>query len=71
MIFGYSRVSTVEQSTNMQIDALQQFGVEKIYEEKMTGTRRDRPQLEELLKVLRSGDKVVVYKLDRISRSTK
>lgn len=71
MIFGYSRVSTVEQSTNMQIDALKQFGVEKIYEEKMTGTRRDRPQLEELLKVLRSGDKVVVYKLDRISRSTK
>lgn len=71
MIFGYSRVSTEDQSTNMQIDALQQFGVEKIYEEKMTGTRRDRPQLEELLKVLRSGDKVVVYKLDRISRSTK
>ncbi|NRG47665.1 recombinase family protein [Bacillus sp. CRN 9] len=71
MIFGYARVSTEEQNLDMQLDALQKFGVDKIYKEKLTGTRRDRPQLEELLKVLRSGDKVVVFKLDRISRSTK
>lgn len=71
MIFGYARVSTEEQNLNMQIDALTQYGVEKIYKEKLTGTRKDRPQLEELLKVLRNGDKLVVYKLDRISRSTK
>ena len=71
VIFGYARVSTEEQNLDLQLDALQKFGVEKIYKEKLTGTRRDRPQLEELLKVLRSGDKVVVYKLDRISRSTK
>ncbi|MGM2833248.1 recombinase family protein, partial [Bacillus cereus group sp. Bce025] len=71
MIFGYARVSTEEQNLDMQVDALTQFGVEKIYKEKLTGTRRDRPQLEDLLKVLRSGDKIVVYKLDRISRSTK
>ncbi len=71
VIFGYARVSTEEQNLDMQLDALQKFGVEKIYKEKLTGTRKDRPQLEELLKVLRSGDKVVVYKLDRISRSTK
>ncbi len=71
MIFGYARVSTEEQNLDMQVDTLTQFGVEKIYKEKLTGTRKDRPQLEELLKVLRIGDKIVVYKLDRISRSTK
>ncbi|MED0668472.1 recombinase family protein [Bacillus badius] len=71
MIFGYARVSTEEQNLDMQIDSLQQYGAEKIYQEKMTGTRKDRQQLEELLKVLRKGDKVIVYKLDRISRSTK
>ncbi len=71
MIFGYARVSTDEQNLDMQLDALNRYGAEKIYKEKMTGTRKDRPQLEELLKVLRKGDKVVVYKLDRISRSTK
>lgn len=71
MIFGYARVSTDEQNLDMQLDALNRYGAEKIYKEKMTGTRKDRPQLEELLKVLRKGDRVVVYKLDRISRSTK
>ncbi|SEG88341.1 Resolvase, N terminal domain [Bacillus sp. ok061] len=71
MIFGYARVSTEEQNLDMHIDALQQYGIDKLYQEKMTGTKKDRPQLEELLKVLRKGDKIVVYKLDRISRSTK
>ncbi len=71
MIFGYARVSTEEQNLDMQVDVLKKFGVDKIYQEKMTGTRKDRFLLEELLKVLRSGDKLIVYKLDRISRSTK
>lgn len=71
MNFGYARVSTEDQNLNMQLDALKQYGVDKIYQEKLTGTKKDRPQLEEMLKVLRKGDKVVVYKLDRISRSTK
>lgn len=66
MIFGYARVSTEEQNLDMQIDALQQYGVEKLYQEKMTAIKKDRPQLEELLKVLRKDDKIVVYKLDRI-----
>lgn len=66
MIFDYARVSTEEQNLDMQIDALQQYGVEKLYQEKMTAIKKDRPQLEELLKVLRKGDKIVVYKLDRI-----
>lgn len=71
MIFGYARVSTHEQNLDLQIDALNRYGCEKIYQEKMTGSRQDRPQLEEMLKYLREGDTVVVYKLDRISRSTK
>ena len=71
MIFGYARVSTEEQNLDMQVDVLKKFGVDKIYQEKMTGTRKDRFSLEELLKVIRPGDKIIVYKLDRISRSTK
>ena len=71
MIFGYARVSTEEQNLDMQVDVLKKFGVDKIYQEKMTGTRKDRFSLEELLKVFRPGDKLIVYKLDRISRSTK
>lgn len=70
-VFGYARVSTEDQSLDLQKDALKKHGVDKIYEEKMTGTRKDRPQLEALISQLREGDKVVVYKLDRISRSTK
>ncbi|NGQ95487.1 recombinase family protein [Brevibacillus sp. SYP-B805] len=71
MIFGYARVSTQDQNLDAQIDVLNKYGVDRIYHEKMTGKTKERPQLEELLKVLRPGDKVVVYKLDRISRSTK
>lgn len=71
MIFGYARVSTNDQNLDMQLDALQSYGCESIFEEKMTGTRLDRPQLSEMLKYLREGDTVVVYKLDRLGRSTK
>ncbi|MEP9408590.1 recombinase family protein [Peribacillus frigoritolerans] len=70
-IFGYARVSTHEQKLDLQLDALNKYGVDEIFQEKMTGTRKDRPKLEEMIKFLREGDKVVVYKLDRISRSTK
>lgn len=71
MIIGYARVSTQDQNLQMQIDALTAAGCFEIFEEKMTGTRKDRPALNEMLKMLREGDRVVVYKLDRISRSTK
>ncbi|MGG3622831.1 recombinase family protein [Bacillus gobiensis] len=70
-IFGYARVSTEDQSLDMQLDAFEKYGVDEVFEEKITGTRKDRPQLERMLDKLREGDKVVVYKLDRISRSTK
>jgi DNA invertase Pin-like site-specific DNA recombinase len=66
--FGYARVSTQDQSLSLQLDSLNHFGVDQIFEEKESGKRRNRPQLDELLKVLREGDTVVVYKLDRISR---
>lgn len=71
MKFGYARVSTQDQSLSLQLDALDRHGVDETFEEKESGKRKNRPQLEELLKVLRKGDTVVVYKLDRISRSTK
>jgi DNA invertase Pin-like site-specific DNA recombinase len=71
VIIGYARVSTQDQNIDMQIDALKQYGCEVIYQEKITGRKKERPQLDELLKVIRPGDKVIIYKLDRISRSTK
>lgn len=71
MIVGYARVSTQDQNLQMQMDELQKYGCFEIFEEKMTGTKRERPALNEMIKMLRSGDQVVVYKLDRISRSTK
>lgn len=71
MIFGYARVSTQDQKLGLQLDALNKYKCDQIFQEKMTGTKKERPQLDELLKVIRRGDQVVIYKLDRISRSTK
>ena len=71
MLFGYGRVSTDDQNLDLQIDALDKFGCEMIFTEKITTRKEDRPQLDEMLNKLRQGDKVVIYKLDRISRSTK
>jgi DNA invertase Pin-like site-specific DNA recombinase len=71
MIIGYARVSTQDQNLQMQLDELQKFGCFEIFEEKVSGSKKDRPALKEMLKMLRPGDRVVVYKLDRISRSTK
>lgn len=68
MIFGYARVSTSEQDTALQIDALRAAGVTCIYEESASGIA-ERPQLEKLLSTIRSGDEVVVWKLDRLARS--
>ena len=69
MIFGYARVSTQDQHLDLQIDALNKYRVERIFQEKMTGSKKDRPQLEEMLKYVRPGDTIVVWKLDRIGRS--
>jgi DNA invertase Pin-like site-specific DNA recombinase len=71
MKIGYARVSTQDQSLDLQIDALLQAGCEKIYQEKISGMKDDRPELLEILDYAREGDILVVYKLDRLGRSTK
>ncbi|GEN35942.1 recombinase family protein [Aneurinibacillus danicus] len=70
MKIGYARVSTLDQNLDMQIDALRAAGCERIYEEKMSGKKDDRPELQRCLDALREGDTLVVYKLDRLGRST-
>lgn len=69
MKIGYARVSTKEQSLNLQEDALQKAGCKKIYSEHISGVKSNRPQLQEMIKHLRQGDIVVVWKLDRLGRS--
>lgn len=71
MLIGYARVSTVDQNLSRQIDTLKQAGCERIYSEKVTGTKKDRPELERLLDIIREGDTVIVSELTRLSRSTK
>lgn len=70
-IFGYARVSTDHQCLDRQIDALNKYGVDKIYTEKMTGTKKERPALNEMIDRLSSGDTIVIESLSRLGRSTK
>src|SRR5450432_633004 len=69
MQIGYARVSTDDQDTAAQVAALKATGCERIYREKASGGRWDRPELDRLLDQLRKGDVLVVWKLDRLSRS--
>lgn len=71
MIYGYARVSTVSQELEVQLQVLESEGATVIYKEKFTGTKTDRPQLNELLSKLNEGDKLVVTKLDRFAQNTK
>lgn len=71
MIFGYARVSTNEQNLDRQLDILNSSGAEEIIQEKITGTKSDRPELNRLLDKLRKGDVILVADLTRLSRSTK
>jgi DNA invertase Pin-like site-specific DNA recombinase len=71
MLIGYARVSTEDQDLTLQRSALKEVGCERIYEEKVTGARRTRPQLARMLDQLRAGDVVVVSRLDRLARSTR
>ena len=71
MILGYARVSTKDQNLDGQRDALAAAGAERIFADTITGTARSRPELDRLLKELRSGDVVVVTKYDRLARSLK
>ena len=71
MLIGYARVSTSDQNLNLQKEALLKVGCEKIYEDKISGTTKQRPGLDKALDVLRAGDTLIVWKLDRLGRSIK
>ena len=70
MLIGYARVSTTGQNLEAQIEHLQAEGCDKIFQEKLTGFDRRRPQLEKMLSTLQPGDKLIVTSLDRLARST-
>src|SRR5712672_1393041 len=69
MLLGYARVSTDEQDTTAQVAALKKAGCERIFREKASGGTWERPELHRLLDHIRKGDVLVVWKLDRLSRS--
>ncbi len=71
MIIGYARVSTADQKLALQKDELHSIGCEKIFEDYVSGSRESRPGLASALEVLRDGDTLVVWKLDRLGRSVK
>jgi len=71
MIIGYARISTQDQNLDLQRQALEGAGCEKIYDDIISGVRQHRPGLTMALEVLRSGDSIVVWKLDRLGRSVK
>ena len=69
MIIGYARVSTEEQHLDAQVSALEAAGAERIFAEKVSGTKKSRPELDRMIDQLREADVVVVTKYDRLSRS--
>lgn len=69
MLVGYARVSMQDQNPALQLDALTAAGCEKVFTEKASGAQRDRPELAAALSYMRSGDSLVVWKLDRLARS--
>lgn len=71
MIIGYARCSTADQNLDWQLDALNREGCERIYQEKVSGAQKDRPELSKMLDALREGDTIVICELTRLSRSTK
>lgn len=70
-VIGYARVSTVEQTLDLQRDALQNAGAQCLYEDQASGKTADRPELVNCLKALRDGDTLVVWRLDRLGRNLK
>ncbi len=69
MLVGYARVSTHEQDLSLQLDDLKRAGCEKIFEDRASGAKTDRPGLQEALEYVRKGDTLLVWRLDRLGRS--
>lgn len=69
MLIGYARVSTTDQNPQLQIDDLEQAGCKQIYQDRISGSKKSRPELEACLKSLRPGDTLVIWRLDRLARS--
>ena len=71
MLIGYARVSTQDQNLQLQLETLRQAGCQKVFEDQVSGTRAERPGLAKAREMLREGDTLVVWKLDRLGRSVK
>ncbi len=69
MLVGYARVSTGDQNLDLQLDALKAAGCDKVFTDKLSGAKDDRPGLQEALEYAREGDTLVVWRLDRLGRS--
>ena len=71
MIYGYARVSTADQNLDRQKDALNKYGIDKLFCEKISGTKKSRPELDLMLRTIEEGDTVVSESLSRLGRSVK
>lgn len=71
MLIGYARVSTQDQNLELQLAALKKAGCKKVLDDKLSGSRAERPGLTKAMEMLRKGDTLIVWKLDRLGRSVK
>src|SRR5580700_10762822 len=71
MKIGYARVSTLEQNLDLQLQALKKAGCRRIFQEKISASTGNRPEFQRMLDQIRAGDTIVVWKLDRLARSTR
>lgn len=71
MLIGYARVSTQDQNLDLQREALTKAGCQKVFEDRISGSRAERPGLTKTMEMIREGDTLVVWKLDRLGRSVK
>ena len=71
VLIGYARVSTQDQNLDLQTEALTKAGCKRIFNDKISGSRAERPGLTKALEMLREGDTLIVWKLDRLGRSVK